>query len=128
MYAWDSQAGAASMVGSPCGPCCPSHLSWEDEALEGFRPLSFLPLPACLLQAMWLCKHLNCNLLNVENLMGRELSQLASEARKYYRRFRVRLAPWGQGWGQSGPAAGLPGSLCPFSSPPHLSTSRFPLD
>nr|XP_051691323.1 adenylate kinase 8 isoform X3 [Oryctolagus cuniculus] len=38
--------------------------------------------------AMWLCKHLNCNLLNTENLMGRELSLLAAEARKYYRRFR----------------------------------------
>ncbi|XP_058528700.1 adenylate kinase 8 isoform X3 [Ochotona princeps] len=38
--------------------------------------------------AMWLCKHLNCNLLNVENLVGRELSQLASAARKYYHRFR----------------------------------------
>ncbi|XP_062063278.1 adenylate kinase 8 isoform X1 [Lepus europaeus] len=38
--------------------------------------------------AMWLCKHLNCNLLNTENLLGRELSLLAAEARKYYRRFR----------------------------------------
>ncbi|XP_062063280.1 adenylate kinase 8 isoform X3 [Lepus europaeus] len=37
---------------------------------------------------MWLCKHLNCNLLNTENLLGRELSLLAAEARKYYRRFR----------------------------------------
>ncbi|KAM5299456.1 adenylate kinase 8 isoform 2-T2 [Ctenodactylus gundi] len=36
-----------------------------------------------LMQAMWLCKHLNTNLLTRQNLIGAELSQLAAEARKY---------------------------------------------
>ncbi|XP_046954143.1 adenylate kinase 8 [Lynx rufus] len=34
--------------------------------------------------AMWLCKHLNSNLLTVENLIARELSSLAAGARRHY--------------------------------------------
>ncbi|XP_023484988.2 adenylate kinase 8 isoform X5 [Equus przewalskii] len=34
--------------------------------------------------AMWLCKHLNSNLLTVENLIAKEFSSLAAAARKHY--------------------------------------------
>nr|XP_060464247.1 adenylate kinase 8 isoform X1 [Panthera onca] len=34
--------------------------------------------------AMWLCKHLNSNLLTVENLIAREFSSLAAGARRHY--------------------------------------------
>ncbi|XP_058380362.1 adenylate kinase 8 isoform X2 [Diceros bicornis minor] len=34
--------------------------------------------------AMWLCKHLNSNLLTMENLIAKEFSSLAAEARRHY--------------------------------------------
>ncbi|XP_045878984.1 adenylate kinase 8 isoform X2 [Meles meles] len=34
--------------------------------------------------AMWLCKHLSTNLLTMENLIAREFSSLAADARKHY--------------------------------------------
>ncbi|XP_004713376.1 adenylate kinase 8 [Echinops telfairi] len=36
--------------------------------------------------AMWLCKHLNSNLLTVENLMAKDHSPLTDEARRHYQR------------------------------------------
>ncbi|XP_077003503.1 adenylate kinase 8 isoform X6 [Tamandua tetradactyla] len=38
--------------------------------------------------AMWLCKHLNSNLLTMENLMAKEFSNLANEAMNHYQRFK----------------------------------------
>ncbi|XP_037014436.2 adenylate kinase 8 isoform X2 [Artibeus jamaicensis] len=38
--------------------------------------------------AMWLCKHLNSNLLTVENLIGKEYSPLAAAARKHYQKMK----------------------------------------
>ncbi|XP_013362058.1 PREDICTED: adenylate kinase 8 isoform X2 [Chinchilla lanigera] len=38
--------------------------------------------------AMWLCKHLNTNLLTKRNLLGKEFSSAAAEARKHYQRFK----------------------------------------
>ncbi|XP_075841713.1 adenylate kinase 8 [Microtus pennsylvanicus] len=34
--------------------------------------------------AMWLCKHLNSNLITKENLLEKELSQMAKEAKRHY--------------------------------------------
>ncbi|XP_057610909.1 adenylate kinase 8 isoform X2 [Chionomys nivalis] len=34
--------------------------------------------------AMWLCKHLNSNLITKENLLEKEFSQMAEEAKKHY--------------------------------------------
>ncbi|XP_012495139.1 PREDICTED: adenylate kinase 8 [Propithecus coquereli] len=39
--------------------------------------------------AMWLCKHLNSNLVSKENLVVRELSFLTAEARKHYQRTKT---------------------------------------
>ncbi|XP_077003518.1 adenylate kinase 8 isoform X10 [Tamandua tetradactyla] len=39
--------------------------------------------------AMWLCKHLNSNLLTMENLMAKEFSNLANEAMNHYQRFKT---------------------------------------
>ncbi|XP_053427715.1 adenylate kinase 8 isoform X1 [Nycticebus coucang] len=39
--------------------------------------------------AMWLCKHLNTNLLSVENLIVKEFSFLAAEARKHYQKTKT---------------------------------------
>uniref|UniRef100_A0A8C9KDL1 Adenylate kinase 8 n=1 Tax=Panthera tigris altaica TaxID=74533 RepID=A0A8C9KDL1_PANTA len=39
--------------------------------------------------AMWLCKHLNSNLLTVENLIAREFSSLAAGARRHYQNVTV---------------------------------------
>lgn len=41
---------------------------------------------------MWLCKHLNSNLLTVENLIAKEFSSLAAAARKHYQINKVGLA------------------------------------
>ncbi|XP_037654217.1 adenylate kinase 8 isoform X2 [Choloepus didactylus] len=38
--------------------------------------------------AMWLCKHLNSNLLTMENLIEKEFSHLASEAKNHYQKFK----------------------------------------
>ncbi|XP_012929075.1 adenylate kinase 8 isoform X4 [Heterocephalus glaber] len=38
--------------------------------------------------AMWLCKHLNTNLLTRGTLLGKEFSSVAEEARKQYQRFK----------------------------------------
>lgn len=47
---------------------------------------------------MWLCKHLNSNLITKENLLEKEFSQMAEEAKRHYEIYKVRLAP--------GPGAG----------------------
>ncbi|XP_029776910.1 adenylate kinase 8 [Suricata suricatta] len=39
--------------------------------------------------AMWLCKHLNTNLLTVENLVIREYSSLAADARRHYQKTKT---------------------------------------
>ncbi|XP_008561908.1 PREDICTED: adenylate kinase 8 [Galeopterus variegatus] len=39
--------------------------------------------------AMWLCKHLNSNLLTMENLVARGFSQVTAEARKHYQRVKT---------------------------------------
>ncbi|XP_045419634.1 adenylate kinase 8 isoform X3 [Lemur catta] len=39
--------------------------------------------------AMWLCKHLNSNLLSVENLVIRELPLLTTETRKHYQKTKT---------------------------------------
>nr|XP_045014002.1 adenylate kinase 8 isoform X2 [Jaculus jaculus] len=39
--------------------------------------------------AMWLCKHLNSNLLTKENLVEREFSVLSMEAREYYNVYKT---------------------------------------
>ncbi|XP_072816464.1 adenylate kinase 8 isoform X3 [Vicugna pacos] len=39
--------------------------------------------------AMWLCKHLNSNLLSVANLMAKEFSSLAADARRHYQKFKT---------------------------------------
>ncbi|KAM9641383.1 adenylate kinase 8 isoform 2-T2 [Trichechus inunguis] len=39
--------------------------------------------------AMWLCKHLNSNLLTMENLMAKEFSQLAAEATRHYQKSKI---------------------------------------
>ena len=41
---------------------------------------------------MWLCKHLNSNLITKENLLERQFSQLSLEAKRYYQVYKVRLA------------------------------------
>ncbi|XP_006983428.2 adenylate kinase 8 isoform X1 [Peromyscus maniculatus bairdii] len=38
--------------------------------------------------AMWLCKHLNSNLVTKENLLEREFSPLAEEARKHFQTYK----------------------------------------
>ncbi|XP_028739171.1 adenylate kinase 8 [Peromyscus leucopus] len=38
--------------------------------------------------AMWLCKHLNSNLVTKENLLEREFSALAEEARKHFQTYK----------------------------------------
>ncbi|XP_055456871.1 adenylate kinase 8 isoform X2 [Psammomys obesus] len=38
--------------------------------------------------AMWLCKHLNSNLITKENLLSREYSSLATEAKKYFETYK----------------------------------------
>ncbi|XP_069330880.1 adenylate kinase 8 isoform X2 [Eulemur rufifrons] len=42
-----------------------------------------------LMQAMWLCKHLNSNLVSVENLVIREFPLLTTETRKHYQRTKT---------------------------------------
>ncbi|XP_003407533.2 adenylate kinase 8 [Loxodonta africana] len=39
--------------------------------------------------AMWLCKHLNSNLLTMENLMAKKFSQLAAEATRHYQKSKT---------------------------------------
>ncbi|KAM9206916.1 adenylate kinase 8 isoform 2-T2 [Dugong dugon] len=39
--------------------------------------------------AMWLCKHLNSNLLTMENLLAKEFSQLAAEATRHYQKSKI---------------------------------------
>ncbi|KAM4876605.1 adenylate kinase 8 isoform 2-T2 [Thomomys bottae] len=39
--------------------------------------------------AMWLSKHLNSNLLTKENMMGKKVSPVATEARNYYQKFKT---------------------------------------
>ncbi|XP_039085361.1 adenylate kinase 8 isoform X2 [Hyaena hyaena] len=39
--------------------------------------------------AMWLCKHLNSNLLTMENLVAREFSSLAASARRHYQQMKT---------------------------------------
>ncbi|XP_031306631.1 adenylate kinase 8 isoform X1 [Camelus dromedarius] len=39
--------------------------------------------------AMWLCKHLNSNLLSVGNLIAKEFSSLAADARRHYQKFKT---------------------------------------
>lgn len=41
---------------------------------------------------MWLCKHLNSNLLTMENLIAKEFSSLAAGARGHYQKTKVGLA------------------------------------
>ncbi|XP_032490969.1 adenylate kinase 8 isoform X2 [Phocoena sinus] len=42
-----------------------------------------------LMQAMWLGKHLNSNLLSVESLIAKEYSSLAADARTHYQKFQT---------------------------------------
>ncbi|XP_021564385.1 adenylate kinase 8-like, partial [Carlito syrichta] len=39
--------------------------------------------------AMWLCKHLNSNLLSMENLVLRQFSSMAAETRKHYQKTKT---------------------------------------
>nr|XP_040142468.1 adenylate kinase 8 isoform X3 [Ictidomys tridecemlineatus] len=43
--------------------------------------------------AMWLCKHLNSNLLTSDNLIERKSSSVAEEARKHYQKFKSVPGP-----------------------------------
>ncbi|KAH0504241.1 Adenylate kinase 8 [Microtus ochrogaster] len=40
--------------------------------------------------AMWLCKHLNSNLITKENLLEKEFSQMAKEAKRHYEIYKER--------------------------------------
>nr|XP_030694317.1 adenylate kinase 8 isoform X3 [Globicephala melas] len=42
-----------------------------------------------MITAMWLGKHLNSNLLSVENLIAKEYSSLAASARRHYQKFQT---------------------------------------
>ncbi|KAM6169418.1 adenylate kinase 8 isoform 2-T2 [Rhynchocyon petersi] len=42
-----------------------------------------------LMQAMWLCKHLNSSLLTVENLITKDSSTLATEATSHYQKYKT---------------------------------------
>lgn len=53
----------------------------------------YLRCSLSFLQAMWLCKHLNSNLITKENLLNKEFSQMAEEAKKHYEIYKVSLAP-----------------------------------
>lgn len=78
-----SPVAASPPAGNRPAPAWPvrSHKWGRARALSGFPPRSWA-LPS-FPQAMWLCKHLNSNLLTAENLRAKEYSSLAEDARRH---------------------------------------------